>query len=69
MDIHPFVKLLRKEREIKDKTRQEVADAIGISLNTIGRWERGHRQPNITEIHTWAEFLGMKLTLNRKKKD
>lgn len=47
-------------RRIRQQARlslQEVADAIGVGLATISRWETGHRQPRGEAAIRWAELL------------
>ena len=38
----PDVKAMRQRMEM---TQQEFADFLGISVHTLGKWERGERQP------------------------
>ena len=40
-----FGKMLEVRRVTLDMTQQEVADAIGVNVSTIGRWERGDNKP------------------------
>ncbi len=40
----PNVKL-REQRDLKRKTQAEIADIIGVTEITVGRWERGQAFP------------------------
>ena len=46
---------LRKSRRL---TQKELADAAGLSIDTISRYERGDREPRITEMGMIAKALG-----------
>src|SRR5437879_257684 len=37
--------LLRSKREERQLTQTEVADAIGVTVRTVGRWERDEASP------------------------
>lgn len=41
---------LRECRENRGITREELATRLGISRNTLGRWERGERWPRSLEM-------------------
>ena len=41
---------LRECRENRGITREELATRLGISRNTLGRWERGERWPRSLEL-------------------
>lgn len=50
--IHRTPEAFREFREDRDWTQAELADLMGVSANTIARWERGERTiPNIA--HSW----------------
>lgn len=46
-------------REIKGISREELANCIGVSLITIGRYERGERKPAAEIIPKYAKALGV----------
>lgn len=50
------IKNLRIERRL---TQQEVADALGVSKNTIYSWENGVRSPTLDMLSTLADFFGV----------
>jgi len=41
--------LIKKVRESRDWTQAELAEAMDLSVKTIGRWERGTREPRVSE--------------------
>lgn len=41
----------------RDVTQQEVADALGVSAVTVGRWEDGTREPDFATVAWLAAFL------------
>jgi len=48
---------LRGYLSAADKTQQELADATGLSLQTIGRLLRGERDIDVAVIALMADFL------------
>lgn len=45
---------LRKKRRV---TQQELADSIGVSFQTISKWETGTSMPDITVLPSLAEYF------------
>ena len=50
---------LREARINAGLTLKEVAIDIGVSLNTISRWERGIGKPNLAELAFLAKMYGL----------
>lgn len=42
-------------------SQQAVADAIGVSCKTVGRWELGYSEPKGTELSQWCAAVGATL--------
>ena len=55
MNLAEKLKIFRKRADL---TQQELADAIGVSIMTVRRWEWGDRTPRLEEIEKIAEALG-----------
>ena len=53
------IKKLRKEREI---TQEEFAEVLGVSCQSVSRWENENCYPDIELIPTIADFLGFPST-------
>ena len=51
---------IRTARERSRMTQQELADNIGVSLRTVGSWERGETIPR-NRIGALAELLGLEV--------
>ncbi len=66
------LKRLRKEKEL---TQETLADFLGVSFQTISKWERGENYPDITMLPTIASFfnvtiddlLGVNKSLEKQK--
>lgn len=39
-------------REKTGKTQRQIADAVGVTVQTVSNWETGRRQPTLTPIQT-----------------
>ncbi|WP_439258279.1 XRE family transcriptional regulator [Lonepinella sp. BR2271] len=50
---------IRKQRELLKKTRNELADTLGVSLSTLQLWETNEREPQASMIITIADQLGV----------
>ena len=52
-----FGRQLRKLREEKDLTQEELADKAGMHFTYIGQIERGLRNPSLVNLHKLAKAL------------
>ena len=52
-----FGERLKKARNAKNLSQQALADIIGKSLNTVGLYERGLRQPSLETLCLLADTL------------
>jgi transcriptional regulator with XRE-family HTH domain len=59
------IKSRRKELSI---TQPHLAELAKVSTNTLYKLERGQGNPSLDVLNKLAEVLGMKLTLEVKKK-
>lgn len=50
------IKKLRKEKEL---TQETLADFLGVSFQTISKWERGENYPDITILPAIASFFNV----------
>lgn len=48
---------LRDLREICGKSAIQVANALGVTVRTVNRYEQGSRQISIEQVLILAEFL------------
>lgn len=60
-EVSPLAMLRRIRGNI---TQEELGEAIGVTGNTVARWERGETQPRLTpyQVVKLCKFLG--ITLN-----
>lgn len=58
MDFKDHLKTLR---ERKNLTQEELAKAVGIAKNTYIGYEKGEREPRLTELKKLARMLGVTL--------
>ena len=49
---------LRVSRQHTGLDRESFADQVGISRNTVGRYEKGSVKPNRIYVNAWAAFTG-----------
>ena len=54
-----FGERLKAARTAKHMSQQALADVIGKSLNTVGLYERGLRQPSLETLCLLADTLGV----------
>ena len=62
-----FAGWLRVEREARGWTQAEMAQHIGVSANTVARWERGEVTPSALAQAGVREALAGALVKPRKK--
>lgn len=55
-----FGKHLRKLREQKRWTQEELADRAGMHVTYVGQIERGIRNPSLVNLYKLAKALGIK---------
>ena len=48
---------IKRYRRIKGYNQQELADAMGVSLQTVSNWEIGRFIPNVKNLHQIAAEL------------
>ena len=53
---HPCAQRLRVLRARRGATQEDVASAVGVSQNAVGKWERGESQPQADELVRLADF-------------
>lgn len=56
LNIGENIKRMRREREI---TQEEFAEILGVSCQSVSRWEKGICYPDIELIPTIAAFFGI----------
>ncbi len=56
LNIGETIKKLRKEREI---TQEEFAEVLGVSCQSVSRWENDNCYPDIELIPVIADFFGI----------
>ena len=54
-----FSKNLKNLRKKAGKSQTDLANAVGVSLLTVFRWEKGERQPRLDEIAKVAAVLNV----------
>ncbi len=51
--------ILKKLRQSKNVTQEQLANHIGITPQSVGKWERGEGYPDITLLPTIALYFGV----------
>ena len=54
-----FAANLRRYMALKDKTRKEVSEAIGVSYFTFCDWVNGKKYPRMDKVETLANYFGI----------
>ena len=52
------IKRMRRERNL---TQEEMSDHLGISFQSISKWERGDGYPDITMLPALANYFGISI--------
>lgn len=65
MSVRSFAELqgqlIAKARREANKTQEEAAKAVDKSPATIGRWERGHASPTMSDLYVLARLFRIPL--------
>ena len=54
-----FGAVLKQYLQDRDRLQQHLADDLGVHRNTLGRWIRGDRQPDIAWVQDIADTIGL----------
>ena len=57
--IMNFAENLRRIRESKSLSQQELAEKLGVAQSTVGMWESNKRTPKLAELNRMARVLNM----------
>ena len=61
------MKYMKELRQKAGLTQAELAERVGIGMNTIARYERGEMAPSIQIAHGIAEALGVSEATSRSQ--
>jgi len=50
--------MIRKKREAKGLTQDQLADALGVDQTAVSQWERGVTLPRADKLPELAKLLG-----------
>lgn len=50
---------LRRERESRGLTQQQIADSIGIPPSSLAKWERGVRRIDVLDLRDYLKACGV----------
>lgn len=59
VDLMSFNERLKKIREVKGFTQQEVADKVGKKKNSISNWEMGIARPDVDTLAKLCKLYGV----------
>lgn len=54
---------IRKARQLRNLTAADVAEAVGISRETVCKLEAAHWSPTLDQINRVADVLGVQLVV------
>ncbi|MDE6598935.1 MAG: helix-turn-helix domain-containing protein, partial [Oscillospiraceae bacterium] len=50
---------LKKQRKLRELTQDQLADILGVSFQSVSKWERGEGYPDIEMLPTIANCFGI----------
>lgn len=50
---------LKKQRKLRELTQEQLADILGVSFQSVSKWERGEVYPDIEMLPTIANCFGI----------
>lgn len=60
-DKEVFSRIIRLNRQKQMKTQKQIANAVGVSSQTVSGWEAGEKLPTVDKAVALAEELGVSL--------
>ena len=54
-----FAKNLKRQMELKGKTRRDVCAALGFSYYTFSDWVNGKKYPRMDKVEMLADYFGI----------
>jgi transcriptional regulator with XRE-family HTH domain len=61
LDADAIARLVKSERERHDLTQAELAEAAGVTDETVSRVERGANEPSLSTVAALADAFGLTL--------
>ena len=58
-EVAGFAEQLRITRKRKGLKQVELAEALGVSIDTVRRWEAGSFEPRVSDLRNLATVLGV----------
>lgn len=55
-----FASNLQKYMKLNDKSRTDIADALGISYYTVTDWVKGKKYPRMDKVELLAKYFSIK---------
>lgn len=55
------MKSIRELREAADFSQLQLAIALGVSLSTVYKWERGINEPNASNLRKMAKLFNVNM--------
>lgn len=52
---------LKAARVNADLTQQQLADLLGVALNTVKNWEDGKSEPTVSQLRKISEVSGISM--------
>lgn len=59
MDCKKSGALIRRLRLGKDMTQSALAEILGVSVQTVSKWERGLGYPDVSLINDLSSIIGV----------
>lgn len=54
-----FAENLKKQMTLKEKSRKDISEALGISYYTVTDWVTGKKYPRMNKVEMLADYFGI----------